>query len=80
MDNDHLSPAEELKLRLPPDAESRVIKVSLFRSSALVATTLTIFFKCPVFVQEARKEGLFAGLTGGLTSGKPHVLFGSGLC
>ncbi|KXN85141.1 hypothetical protein AN958_11631 [Leucoagaricus sp. SymC.cos] len=45
MDNNHLSPAEEPKLGLPPDAELRVIK-------------------------EARKEGIFAGLTGGLASGK----------
>ncbi|KAF9444139.1 hypothetical protein P691DRAFT_678133 [Macrolepiota fuliginosa MF-IS2] len=50
MDNNHLSPAEELKLGLPPDAEARVIK-------------------------EARKEGLFAGLTGGLASGK-HIIYG----
>jgi hypothetical protein len=68
MDNNHLSPAEELNLGLPPDAEARVIKVCLF-----LLLVLGCRFDYPVnrlYEQEARKEGVFAGLTGGLASGK----------
>lgn len=68
MDNDHLNPVEDPKLGLPADAEARVIKVCLSCSSApSVGLTILSIASCE---QEARKEGIFAGLTGGLASGK----------
>ena len=62
-------PTNAPRTELPPDAEERVILVC---SLARDGIPLSIQTGWSVFsiLQEARKEGVFAGLTSGLASGE----------
>ena len=58
------APTPETRTALPPDAEARVISVSGPRKAHL---------SLRLSPQEARQEGIFAGLTSGLVSGEQDL-------
>ena len=58
------APTPETKAALPPDADARVISVS---------GPIGVHLSLRLSPQEARQEGIFAGLTSGLVSGKQNI-------